>query len=77
MLQEKQRTVACAWQSGSEASVLLFGFSLDSVFKHFPLHAERRIGKHIVEGLTGKLVVGECVAHGNLAAANGIGIAHQ
>ena len=77
VLQEKQRTIAGAWQSGREAPVLLFGFSLDGIFKHFPLHAERRIGKHIVESLTGKFVVGERVAHGNLATANCIGIAHQ
>ena len=62
--QEQQRAVADARQAGAEAAVeaLLLGFLADLLLDLLPLHAEGRIGEHVVEVLARQAVVGERVA---------------
>ena len=49
--QEEQRAVADARQAGAEAAVeaLLLVLLADLLLDLLPLHAERRIGEHVVE----------------------------
>ena len=56
--QEQQRAVADARQAGAEAAVeaLLLGFLADLLLDLLPLHAERRIGEHVVEVLARQAV---------------------
>ncbi len=62
--QEQQRAIADARQAGAEAAVeaLLLGLLADLLLDLLPLHAEGRIGEHVVEVLAGQAVVGERVA---------------
>ena len=63
MQEEEERSVADPRQSGTEASVEshLLVFLADDGLDLFPLHAKRRIGKHVVEELPKESVGGEGV----------------
>jgi hypothetical protein len=62
--QEQQRAVADARQAGAEAAVeaLLLVLLADFLLDLLPLHAEGRVGQHVVELLAGQAVVAERVA---------------
>ena len=64
MQQEQQRAVGDARQAGAEAAVeaLLLVLLADFLLDLLPLHAEGRIGEHVVEFLPRMAVVGERVA---------------
>ena len=56
VLEEQERAVVDARQAGAEpaAEALVLVLSFGSVLHRLPLHAERRIGQHVVELLPGK-----------------------
>ena len=74
VLKEEQRPVVDAWQTGPEAAFVTecVAFLLDVLLLLLPLHAEGRIGQHIVEGpffagaVPRKPVLGKGVAPGNV-----------
>ncbi|OQA27234.1 MAG: hypothetical protein BWY59_01131 [Verrucomicrobia bacterium ADurb.Bin345] len=61
---EEQCAVIDPGQAGAEpaAEALLLVFLDDDILLGLPLHAERRVGQHVVEMLAVELVVGEAVA---------------
>jgi hypothetical protein len=74
VLQEQEGAVVDARQAGAEAAgeafvavLVLYGL-LDLL----PLHAEGRVGEHVVEALAGVAVVGEAVAAGDVARVLGL-----
>src|SRR5690606_22396939 len=89
VLQEEQRAVVDARQPGAEAAVVAesLGFVRDVLLLLFPLHAEGRIGEHIVEGallalgVAVEAVLGEGVAEddvvGVLAFDEHVGLADR
>jgi hypothetical protein len=64
MEKEEQRPVTHPREPRTEAAVEthLFGFLADLLFDLLPLHAERRIGEHVVETLARQTIGGERVA---------------
>ncbi len=64
MEQKKQRAIGDARQSGAKTAVvpLLGGFLADFFFDLLPLHAEGRIGEHVIKVFAGQAVGGERVA---------------
>jgi hypothetical protein len=86
---KQQRAVADARQAGTEPAIetLLGKFLADFLFDLFPFHAERRIGKHVVEKFSQQAVVGKRVAEDDIGDvlpldehvgfANGVGFRIQ
>ena len=64
VLQEQERPVIDARQSGAEAAVIAFVVVLFfyKVILRLPFHAEGRVGEHVIELLAGKGVEGLAVA---------------
>ena len=71
MLQEQQGPIVDARRASAESTVVAQGvaFVLDVALLLLPLHANRRIGQHVVEGpflavgSTVKAILGERVTH--------------
>ena len=63
MHQEEQRTVANPRQARAEAAVeaLQLVLVFDGLLYLLPVHAERRVGEHVVEALRAELVLGQRV----------------
>ena len=68
VLQEQQRPVVNARQSCAEtpAESLFLVLAPDVVGLGLPLHAKGWIGEHVVELLSGKVVLGKAIAKGNM-----------
>ncbi len=68
VLKKKEGAVIDARQPRAEppAEALFFVLPLDEIGFRLPLHAERRIGQHIVELVARKVVIGETVAEGDV-----------
>ncbi len=64
MQEEEKRAVGDARQPGAEASLEAFEgvFIGDGAFDLFPIHAEGRVGEHVIELLAVELILGERVA---------------
>jgi len=69
VLEEEQRAVVHARESGAEAAFVAedFVFLFDGGGLLLPVHAEGRIGEEVVEFVRAELVVGERVAEPNFA----------
>ena len=67
--QEQQRAVRHARQAGAEAAAvaLLLVLVADGLLDLLPLHAEGRVGQHVVEQLAEQAVVGQRVAEHDVA----------
>ena len=66
MLEEEERAIVDAGDAGAEAAVVALVVVLleDGVFFDFPLHAEGRVGEHVVELVIGEVILGLAVAEG-------------